>query len=132
MSKLCRRTHFLMRLYSRPSLTRTQWDRPLFGYAKCSDMQKQACMDIAYTSSPISGTSSLTLCKWQTWSQLNFSSFPFTSNYLSHSNCLNTQNLLIAPAVVRDMTTPYPDSQSRPVRMEKRKRELETFFDKIF
>ena len=53
MSKLCRHTHFLIRLYRSSECNGTD---------TCSDMQKQACTDIAYTSSPISGTSSLTLC----------------------------------------------------------------------
>ena len=55
MSKLCRHT-------VDPRLSNAMGPT-LVGYAKCSDMQKQACRDTAYISSPISGTSFLTLCK---------------------------------------------------------------------
>ena len=65
------------------------------------DMQKQACTDTAYTSSPISGTSSLTLCKMADLESTKFELFSFYQQFPQ-------QNLLIAPAVVSDVSTPYP------------------------
>ena len=61
MSKLCRHTHFLIRFTVDPRLSERNGTDP------CSDMQngyaKNRHVDTAYTSCPISGTSSLTLCK---------------------------------------------------------------------